>query len=57
MLDKKLTDNEIVREVERQAPFVCCPMCDEEKCVGKNNCVDIKNYIKRKTEGCKEYER
>ena len=36
-------------EIERMAPFVCCPMCDEDKCVGRN-CADIRNYVKRKKE-------
>ena len=44
MPDKKLTDNEI----KRQAPFICCPMCDEEKCVGRNNCLEIKNFVEQR---------
>lgn len=29
------------------ACIVCCPWCDEEKCVGRFNCKEIKNYINR----------
>ena len=52
-----MPNNETAKEIERQAPFVCCPMCDEEKCVGKNNCVDVKNYIDRKTKELQGYDR
>ena len=39
----KLTDNEIIKT----ATFVCCPMCDEESCVGKFNCNEIKEYVEK----------
>lgn len=29
------------------ACMVCCPWCDEEKCVGRFNCKEIKNYVNR----------
>ena len=30
------------------ATFVVCPMCDEKKCFGKENCPQIAGYLKRK---------
>ena len=29
------------------ACWVCCPMCDEDKCVGRFNCSEIKQFIER----------
>ena len=29
------------------ACWVCCPMCDEDKCVGRFNCDEIKRYIEK----------
>ena len=34
-----------VLELQKQAPFICCPMCDEDKCVGRDNCLEIRNFI------------
>ena len=34
----------------KQACFVCCPMCDKKKCVGRFNCEKIKKYIAKLTE-------
>lgn len=45
----KMPNNLTDAEIERMAPFVCCPMCDEDKCVGRN-CAEIQNYVKRKKE-------
>lgn len=34
------------------ACMVCCPMCDEKKCIGRYNCNEIKKYIEEhKKEG------
>lgn len=34
------------------ACMVCCPMCDEKKCVDRYNCNEIQRYIeKHKEEG------
>lgn len=41
-----MLDEKEIAELEREAPFICCPMCDEEKCVGRNNCIEIKNFMK-----------
>ena len=30
------------------ACMVCCPMCDEKKCVGRFKCNEIKMFIERK---------
>lgn len=32
-------------ELQRQAPFICCPMCDEAECVGRDNCAEIKRFV------------
>lgn len=40
-----MLDEKEIAEIERKAPFICCPMCDEDKCVGRNNCVDIRNFV------------
>ena len=28
------------------ATMVCCPLCDEDYCVGRYNCPEIQEYIK-----------
>ena len=43
-----MTDRDRLIELKRIAPFICCPWCDEEKCVGRENCIEIKNYIAEK---------
>ena len=42
-----MTD-ELIAELKKIAPFICCPMCDEDKCVGKNNCNEIKRFIEKR---------
>ena len=37
-------------ETMKVASWICCPMCDEKECVGRYNCIEIKNYIARTTE-------
>ena len=35
----------------KKACIVCCPLCDEKKCVGRYNCNEIKRFVdKRKSE-------
>lgn len=34
----------------KEACWVVCPWCDTPKCVGRKNCVSIKEYIDRKRE-------
>lgn len=29
------------------ACMICCPMCDEKKCVGRFNCEEIKKYLEK----------
>lgn len=41
-----MNNNDRLTELQRKAPFICCPMCDEDKCVGRSNCIEIKNFIK-----------
>lgn len=40
-----MSDYEI--ELNRKAHWICCPWCDEDKCVGED-CVEIKNYVERR---------
>lgn len=37
----------------KMATMVCCPMCDEDKCVGRFTCPEIKRYLE-KLEGEKD---
>ena len=30
----------------REAPWVCCPMCDEDACVGRFNCPEIAEWCR-----------
>ena len=34
----------------REAPWVCCPMCDEDVCVGRFNCPEIAEWCREKRE-------
>lgn len=34
----------------REAPWVCCPMCDEDVCVGRFNCPEIAEWRREKRE-------
>ena len=36
-----------MRELERIAPMVVCPMCDEVRCVGRDVCKEIKLLIEK----------
>lgn len=38
-----MTDRDI-----KIASFICCPMCDKEKCVGRFKCDEIKNFIEKR---------
>jgi hypothetical protein len=42
-----MTDKQIA-ELQRQAPWICCPWCDEDKCVGRDNCNEIKRFIQKR---------
>ena len=33
-------------DIVKKAPFICCPMCDEKECVGRNNCTTLKEFAK-----------
>lgn len=32
------------------ACMICCPICDEKKCVGRFNCEKIKKYLEKMNE-------
>lgn len=34
----------------REAPWVCCPMCDEDVCVGRFNCPENAEWCREKRE-------
>lgn len=38
----------MMRKHISSAASIVCPMCDEKKCVGKDNCKQISDYIKTK---------
>lgn len=44
---ERLTDEELLMKA---ACRIVCPWCDAEKCVGRFECVSIKEYIDRKLE-------
>lgn len=31
----------------KQACIICCPICDEKKCVGRFNCNEIKRFVEK----------
>lgn len=41
------------QQIMKVAWLVCCPMCDEKKCVGRFECDEIKRYLE-KLEGEKD---
>ena len=38
------------------ACWVVCPLCDQETCVGKEKCKEVKAWIEQKQRGCECYE-
>ena len=44
----KRYETDVVKEIKVRAVWICCPLCDEEKCVGKDDCIEIKNYVDRR---------
>lgn len=40
----------------KEATYVCCPMCDKEKCVGRFKCEEIKRYVEERRKDSKEVE-
>lgn len=51
---ERLTDKELLMKA---ACWIICPWCDAEKCVGRFDCVSIKEYMDRKREEETEHER
>lgn len=41
-------------ELMKIATMVCCPLCDEKKCVGRFNCKEIARWIEKKVGGKNE---
>ena len=40
---------ECYEQLKKQAYFVCCPMCDEKVCVGREKCEEIKKFVDTRT--------
>ena len=40
---------ECYEQIKKQAYFVCCPMCDEKVCVGREKCEEIKKFVNTRT--------
>lgn len=40
--------NRLEHELWKTAAWVVCPWCDEPKCVGRENCVEIAAWIAKK---------
>lgn len=34
---------------ESEVAWIICPLCDEDKCVGRYNCKQIADYIKKQS--------
>ena len=34
-------------ELRRKAHWIVCPWCDEDVCVGREDCVEIKRFIEK----------
>lgn len=51
-----MTDNDIIKDsveitddyIVKIAPWICCPMCDEKECVGRDTCITLKEFVKRR---------
>ena len=43
---KDMREDEELQKM-KLACMVCCPLCDEEKCVGRFNCETIKEYMEK----------
>lgn len=39
--------SEMTAQEIKTACFVCCPMCDEKKCIGRFNCEEIKRFVEK----------
>ena len=39
-------------EYMKAACWIVCQMCDEPKCVGRCNCLDIKAWVEEKQREC-----
>ena len=43
----RLTEKELLL---KKACWICCPMCDKRRCVGRTDCVEIKRFIENNSE-------
>ena len=47
--------NNEYEQIRNQAYFICCPMCDENVCVGKDKCSEVTRFVDnfvRSNESC-----
>lgn len=35
------------QEFIKKATLICCPLCDEKKCVGRHKCQEVKEQINK----------
>ena len=42
--------NQMEHELWKMAAWIVCPWCDDRKCVGRGNCVQIAEWIVKKKE-------
>ena len=42
--------NQMEHEIWKMAAWIVCPLCDERKCVGRENCVQLAEWIVKKKE-------
>lgn len=38
------------QELMKRATWVCCPLCDEKKCVGRYKCQEIERWCNKHRE-------
>ena len=41
-------ETDVVKEIKVRAFWICCPLCDKEVCVGKDDCAEIKNFVEKR---------
>lgn len=55
-----MTDNDIIKDsvkntddyIVKTAPLLCCPICDEKECVGRDTCTTLKDFVKNYRRNC-----
>ena len=47
---ERMQMNQMEHELWKMAAWIVCPWCDERKCVGRGNCVQLAEWIVKKKE-------